>query len=644
MRNLVSKNIIAISEAVFFALFLTAFSYLMRSVIVNMEEYGTSAFTWRAIGLLGSLSLVGFCWIVPDRGRLSGALCLTGVGLVYGLGLNGVNWPRTYGTYWDIKLLWFYFNGDLTFTHPNYLFFKAAAFVSASGIVLAAVGAVASLSVIENLIKELGTNASHKGTNKYRSRDTVLGDAKWGSWRKMASAVGAENGVVLGEDYDPRQNQKAFEMGRRATWGQGGKSELITLSPKYDSGHVLVFAGPGSGKTAGIVYPTCFTYTGSIIVVDSELEILDATRQAREDMGRQVRIIKPGQGINLLRFLDRVSEDRDQVYAHLAAIITEPATSATSEAGNFFREEAQNIIAGLLNYFHTKGEPNPFLSTLLIISKEENAFKKDVADIVARQAEGSLLHLMLSSYVSMESRTFTSFQTTVKQALKWAPYQQLLEMVTTEPDAAPDIFNANTDVYIQIKKADLKTYPGLVRLMLGTIAYAVDAAPDGIERVMIVDEAYQIGRISTFEIVRDTARKRHLHLMQIFQSMGQLRALYGEAGVSAWENAVAARVFAAIENDEDQAKLSKLLGEYTADVTGSSRSSSTRGFGIGTPTSGSSHNTSLRNVRLMLPDQIRTLPADASIILFKSQNPLICGKAFSFRRREWQKYTPFRKR
>jgi type IV secretory pathway TraG/TraD family ATPase VirD4 len=62
---------------------------------------------------------------------------------------------------------------------------------------------------------------------------------------------------------------------------------------------------------------------------------------------------------------------------------------------------------------------------------------------------------------------------------------------------------------------------------------------------------------------------------------------------------------------------------------------------MSTPTSSSSNNTSLRNVRLMRPEQLRTLPNDGLIIFFRGFAPIVCGKAICFRREEWQQYTPY---
>jgi type IV secretion system protein VirD4 len=639
----IDRNVITLVEAIAVAVFVTAANYMFRSYLVNFDGFGTTVFTWRAVGLALGLGVLWGVYLFAERRWLCVAFTATGLGLVYGLGINGTNYPRTIGTFWDTQALWYYATDALPRTHATYFFYVSVAWVSVAGWITAVVAGAFSINMMESTLKELRGARSHNGTNRYRSRETVFGDAHWGSWRKMAETVGDSRGIVLGEDYDPRHNDQVFDIRKEKTWGQGGKADLITLSPKFGSGHVLVFSGPGGGKTAGIVIPTCLTYQHSLIVVDPELEILPATKAARVDMGRDVRAIRIGEGIDIIKFLSKITERRDQVYAHLAKIITEPSREQTSDVIDFFREEAQNIIAGLLNHYDSQGVKNPFYEVLKTISDEEESFKETVANIVSNADEGSLLKITLASYNKMDSRTFTSFQSTIKQSLKWAPYDALLNLVSSDPKDAVDPLAPNTDLYIQIKKADMDTYPGLVRLILGTIAYVIDDKPDGHERVMIIDEAYTVGRLKIFERIRDTARKKHLHLMLIFQTSGQLKTLYGDAGVRSWNDSMAARVYSTTEDPIDQEEISKMIGEYTADIEGKSKSSSSRGFVMSTPTSSSSNNTSLRNVRLMRPEQLRTLPNDGLIIFFRGFAPIVCGKAICFRRAEWEQYTPYKK-
>ena len=74
-----------------------------------------------------------------------------------------------------------------------------------------------------------------------------------------------------------------------------------------------------------------------------------------------------------------------------------------------------------------------------------------------------------------------------------------------------------TDLYIRLSINDLHSFPGMARCILWTILYCINQSRDDTERLMIVDEAFQVGKLQGFELLRDTMRKRGLNLMLIFQ-------------------------------------------------------------------------------------------------------------------------------
>ena len=123
----------------------------------------------------------------------------------------------------------------------------------------------------------------------------------------------------------------------------------------------------------------------------------------------------------------------------------------------------------------------------------------------------------------------------------------------------------------------------MARCILWTVLYCINQSRDDTERLMIVDEAFQVGKLQGFELLRDTMRKRGLNFMLIFQPTGQFEKLYGKEGVRAWNSSVTARVYGPTEDPTDQVELFRMIGEYTVDIEGQSKSTGLRGLGIGTP-------------------------------------------------------------
>ena len=113
--------------------------------------------------------------------------------------------------------------------------------------------------------------------------------------------------------------------------------------------------------------------------------------------------------------------------------------------------------------------------------------------------------------------------------------------------------------------------------------------------------------------------------MLVFQSTDQLEKLYGKEGVRAWNSSVAARVYGC--GPTDQAELFRMIGEYTIDIEGQSKSTGLRGLGIGTPSTNITMSINLQKANFMQPKQLRTLPNDGLVLFYKGQNPMICGMA-----------------
>lgn len=510
---------------------------------------------------------------------------------------------------------------------------------SLAGVLLAVFSLPLALRFTERAARELRPSKRHSGGNRYRSSETVFGDADWGTWGSMRKTVADPNGIVLGEDYDPRRNSMAFRTDDPKTWGKGGKSELITMRTSYISGHVLVVSGAGGGKSAGIVIPTCLTYRKPVVVVDPDGEILARTRAAREAMGHSIRVIKPGIGFDMLKLLEPHFTNSSMAFSHVAKLITESDRLHQDGIGDYFEKEGTKVIAALLQHFVEANDPNPLGALARLIALELHQFKPVIRAIAGSYPPDHLIRVALGPYQDPDQRFFQSFQTTAGQSLGWVPYEDYLGMFRADPPGSAPILGPKTDVFIQVTKSDMRQYPTLIRLIIGAILYVADHrqgsdAPD--ERLVIVDEAAAVGRLTIFESIRDTARKKRLHLMLIFQSQGQIEYLYGRPGLQSWMNGVSARVFSGIEALEECRALSDIIGSYTVEVDGESRSvSSKAGLFSGVSQSTSTSN-SLRGAKLITPEQIRTLPGDSGLILFKGQQPIIAGLALWFRRPEWQ--------
>lgn len=478
----------------------------------------------------------------------------------------------------------------------------------------------------------LAKNNKRKTREDYRSRSTVFGDARLGKWADIRKRIAPQdNGIVLGENYDPRENPD-YDHDDRKTWGKGGKSELIQMKTSYEGGHTLIVAGTGAAKTSAYVIPTCMTYPHALVVVDPNGSVLKLCRTNRSERGRNVREVSPELGLDVMAMIKHcLKESRD--YIHLADMMI--VREKGSEFSEYYAKESIAVLAALLEHFDKEYKNISVLDELSkIVFLSESQMKQKLFDL-AQNTKLSNVGLALGSMVEKDAKFFTYFTTGLKQSLNWLNQPSLLEMVSKDAPSSPSALDQKTDIFITLSMSDFEMFPGLVRLILGSITYDMMKREDRAnEKLMIVDEAALLGYFELFEKIRDRARQFKLHLMVVFQSVGQIIEAYGRSGPQSW-NDVAVKAYSAIGDLKTAQELSQFIGTFTVDIA-----ENTQGASGGTlATIAQSSNISLsertQQAALITPDEILQLPADAQILLFRRQPPLICGKALHFRRREW---------
>ncbi len=471
-------------------------------------------------------------------------------------------------------------------------------------------------------------DAGKKDRESYRSVSSVFGDARLGKWAKIKKIVSSPNsGMVFGEDYDPRKNP-SYSHDDPRTWGKGGKSPLITMDSTYESGHSLVVAGSGGGKTAAYVIPSCLTYRHALVVVDPNGEALKASRDKRTSMGRNVRELSLLKGVNIMGLLSQHLKT-SRSYRHLADMMV--VREKDSEFSRFYAAQCITTLAGLLEYFTEENDEfSTFEGVATVVNLEDDGLRARLKKI-AEDSERVSVKSALNAMINKDKKFYTWFTASLQQSLNWTVYPEMVAMVTTDDRDAFDPLHSNTDLFITLDEHDLREFPGLVRLILGAITYDMMKREErSSEKFMIVDEAALLGYFPLFETLRDRARKYRLHLMLIFQDIARIEVAYGRTGVQEWSN-VAVRAYSAIEDMNEAKAISEMIGNFTVEISENTRGAS------GSPAAviGQSHSIGLsertQQAALMTPNEIRELPQDAQVLIFRRQPPLICGKALYFR-------------
>src|SRR5690606_31533221 len=134
--------------------------------------------------------------------------------------------------------------------------------------------------------------------------------------------------------------------------------------------------------------------------------------------------------------------------------------------------------------------------------------------------------------------------------------------------------------------------------------------------LFLLDEVARLGYLRVLEIARDAGRKYGISLLLLFQSIGQMREIYGgRDAASTWFESVSWVSFAAINDPETADYISRRCGNTTVEVDQLSRSSAMSG-------SSRTYSKQLASRPLILPEEVLVMRGDEQIVFVAGKPPL----------------------
>jgi type IV secretion system protein VirD4 len=474
-----------------------------------------------------------------------------------------------------------------------------------------------------------------------RAKRAEFGDADWMTMDQAAKLFPETGGIVIGEKYRVDQDVVAkvrFDPRDRATWGRGGKVPLLAFDCNFGSTHGLLFAGSGGFKTTGSVIPTALKWSGPLVCLDPSTEIAPMVKDHRQgQLGRKVFVLDPNGtcGFNVLDWI-RYSAKPEEDIATVARWLLSEASRVSTGSDSYFQESAFNLLTGLLGHvvlssdFH--GE-RTLRSLRKLISTPEPALRALLQSIYDT-SDSDFVREQVGVFINMTDNTFSGVYSTASKDTAWLSYGHYADLVCGESFETRDIASGKIDVFINLKTEILANYPGIARVIVGSLINAMMQA-DGRhkERVLfLLDEVNLLGTMRTLETARDVGRKYGITLFLVYQSIGQLKRHFGAEGKAAWFESASFIAFAAVNDMEVAQEVSKRCGDMTIEVTNTSKSAASLGDkGGGRVTK--STNTQRRS--LILPHEVtQNMRADEQIVFVAGLPPLRCGRAVYFRRPE----------
>ena len=478
------------------------------------------------------------------------------------------------------------------------------------------------------------------GPKRQTGKRAIHGDSDWMANKDVSKLFPETGGIVIGERYRVDKDSVAqfpFDNNNPDTWGQGGKAPLLCFGCDFGSTHGLVFSGSGGFKTTSVVVPTALKYAGSMIVLDPSTEVSAMVTEHRKRHKQTVHILdpkKPDVGFNVLDWIGTHGNAAEEDVATVASWLIAEKSGISTGTDDFFRRSSKQLITAII-------------ADVLFSDPEDRTQERSLREVRRRLAmpEQKLINKLTELYnnsdshfvkeaagtfINMTADQFSGIYGSAAKDTDWLSYDNYASLVSGSSFKTADITDSATSVFINIDLSALENHPGLGRAIVGAFLKTVYSRNGQVKEpvLFLLDEVARLGYMSLLETARDTGRKHKISLTMIFQSLGQLREIYGNRdATSKWFESASWVSFSAI-NDQDTAEMiSKRCGMTTIEVNQLSRTS--RGHG-----SSRTRSRQLSQRALILPHEIMQMRTDEQIIFTAGNPPIRCGRSIFFRRPE----------
>ena len=356
------------------------------------------------------------------------------------------------------------------------------------------------------------------------------------------------------------------------------------------SEHVALYAKTGSGKTSSVVIPNCFSWRGSLVVLDVKGEAFRATAGYRSQvLGHDVYLFDPAaedectHRWNPLQPVERESLSRfDQISRQAFMLFPEASGTITSNADAFWTPSARGAFTAVATLLaETPGQDFSMASVLRCFARGDST--EMLANLIQRRrASGDPAYSQttvdgVSDYTNGSADQVGGIRKMTSTRLQsW--FNPRIAAATAASDFDLRQFRRRPmTIYVTVQPGNIPRMRPLLALFFDAlINLNTDATPDEDPTIkhqglIILDEFARLGRMESLAEAAQYVRGYGLRLLYVIQNKAQLRAKYGaDSAEDIFDNTGAEIVFGT--NDLKLTKeLSERMGDDTINVTTKNR-------------------------------------------------------------------------
>jgi len=385
---------------------------------------------------------------------------------------------------------------------------------------------------------------------------------------------------------------------------------------------MVLLGPPRSGKGLHFVIPMILDAPGAVITTSTRPDNLTATLAARHRAG-PVAVFDPQRlapGIPSATRWSPIRGCENPQTALVRAKALAAGTAGGTTDSSFWQSSAEQAVRCLL---HAAALAGCSSTELYRWSLSAVAAREAVMILATHPAAALSWHQALESIVTADQKQRDSVWAMVAIAFAALADPRVLDAVSPDDGEAfdPETFlRSHGTVYLLGTSTGAAATAGLVGAFVEDVIEAARriAAGSPAARLdpplsLILDEAanYPLPSLSS---LMSEGGGTGISTLVVLQSLAQARAVWGEHQAGAiWDSAIVKVILGGGSNARDLDDLSKLIGPRQERQTSTSTG----------PDGRTTTSTSEREVRVMEPSRLRTLPFGTGVLLLRSARPIV---------------------
>jgi type IV secretion system protein VirD4 len=323
-----------------------------------------------------------------------------------------------------------------------------------------------------------------------------------------------------------------------------------------EEAHVAVIAPTRAGKTTRCVIPWLLEHGGPAIVTSTKRDVVDATREAREEQGH-VWVFDPFSSDSATWSPSAGCEDWSQALRR-AQWLADASADGDSEIARYWRGEAAKLLAPLLHAAALEGEP---MTTVLawLDTKEVR-----VPNQILGAGGATAARQQLKAVAELDPRNKGTTYMSAGSVLAAYRYPELQRPAGPELDVARFLGSAGDTLFLVAPERHQQLLaPLLVALVSALVHEAIESSSflePGRRLRLLLDEAANVAPLADLPRMLSQAAGHGLRVATIWQSVAQLRGHYADEADTILANSTAKLFLGPVTDEATRRTLVGLLG------------------------------------------------------------------------------------